>query len=110
MPHTQQYSGVTPPPSPQPESPAALVGAALEHLVSYEGMGLASLACVRNCACAKQRVDSLFASRVHNESVFAQHRFNLSGAHRACVMRVTVLGPTPGSGGAKVKLRLLTLT
>jgi len=88
----------------------ALVSAVLEHLVSYEGMGVASLTCVRNCKCAEQRVNSLVVSSVHNESVFLQHVFNISGAHPACVMRVTALGPAPGSSGAKVKLRSLILT
>jgi len=68
------------------------------------------LVCVRNCKCEGQLINGQVISQVHNESVFMRHTFGINGTHRACVLRLTVLGPAPGSTGAKVKLRSLVVT
>ena len=37
---------------------SAAVHLALEHLTSYEGMGIVELRCLGGCACPAQRVDA----------------------------------------------------
>ena len=89
-------------------SPAARLRIGLEFLVSYEQMGVATLRCRRHCACSDQRIDAHQVSAIHNESVFKQHHFIITGAHSACMMELEVASST-SSGLHKFKVRSLTV-
>ena len=48
---------------------------ALEHLTSYEGMGVARLECIDECMCEPQVIDAHKTNEIRNVSVFESHRF-----------------------------------
>ena len=104
----------------------------LEHLVSYEGMGVARLECVSGCECETQRIDAHRINQMRNVSVFEAHTFSARAPHAAphtaphtvphqhrthprrattppCEIRLTLLRQT-SSGGHKFKVRTLTVT
>ena len=99
----------------------------LEHLVSYEGMGVVRLECLGGCACSPQRIDAHRTSHIRNVSVFDNFRFaatkavpqptplsvapvEASGAAAAgCELTLTVLEET-SSQAHKFKVRSVTVT
>lgn len=88
--------------------PAASLTITLEHLTSYEGMGVAMVRCVDNCLCQPQWIDAHRTSPVRNASVFVTHAFDVRGAHERCVLQVRLLRVSrPGGGGNQFKLRTL---
>ena len=85
---------------------------ALEHLVSYEGMGTARLECIDSCTCEAQTIDAHKTSEIRNTSVFVEHRFPATralGNARPCEVRLTLLDETR-SGAHKFKVRAITVT
>ena len=94
---------------------------ALEHLVSYRGMGSVRLECVDECECAPQIIDAHKTSELRNVSVFETHRFPVRatrplrrGRSRAsepwvCEVLLTLLART-SSGATKFKVRSLEVT
>ena len=85
------------------------VRVAIEHLVSYEHMGIVTVRCLGQCSCDLQRIDAHSTAAHRNVSVFLQHSFTLRGAGDSCALQVQVL-PQTSSGGYKFKLRTVTLT
>ena len=83
----------------------------IEHLVSYEHMGIATVRCVGRCACDVQRIDAHRTDAHRNVSVFLQHAFPLRGSYEAaeCALQLQVL-PETSSGGHKFKVRTVTLS
>ena len=100
------------------DSPHAEI--ALQHLTSYEGMGMARLECVGECACEPQTVDAHKTNDIRNVSVFEDHRFEVravratvrrqrqSGEALAwtCNVAITLL-PQTRSGKHKFKVRAI---
>jgi len=84
------------------------VRATIEHLVSYEGMGIVSVACVGGCSCDAHRIDAHRVDAHRNVSVFLQHAFDVRGGSSKCGVRMQVLSET-SSGGHKFKVRTVTL-
>ena len=82
---------------------------ALEHLTSYEGMGMAQISCAGSCSCEPQLVDGHRVDAHRNVSVFQQHTFGVLGASAACSLLFFVPNRT-SSGGHKFKLRTITVT
>ena len=82
---------------------------AIEHLVSYEHMGIATARCVGGCACAVQRIDAHRTDAHRNVSVFLQHSFDLRADGAApCALQMQIQYET-SSGGHKFKVRTVTL-
>ena len=76
----------------------------LEHLTSYERMGVAELRCTAGCTCTPQRID---AHRRVRQSVFTMHSFAIERAHDdSCTMEIRLLQET-SSGEHKFKVRSL---
>ena len=94
----------------EPNSTGLGVTILIEHMVSYEGMGVASVRCGSGCVCEEQRIDAHRAGEVRDVSVFRRHSFAAhalaSGA--PCELRFEVLAAT-SSGGHKFKVRGLTI-
>jgi len=81
----------------------------IEHLTSYENMGIVNLRCVGGCSCAMQRIDAHRTDAHRNVSVFLQHAFRLAGANAAaCALQLQVQ-PETSSGGYKFKVRTVTI-
>lgn len=87
---------------------ASVVTVNIEHLVSYESMGIATVRCVGGCSCATQRIDAHRTDAHRNVSVFLQHSFELRGTSDKCGLQLQVL-PETSSGGYKFKVRTVTL-
>ena len=81
----------------------------IEHLTSYEHMGIATLRCVGRCACVTQRIDAHKTDAHRNVSVFLQHSFMLFGATADCALQIQI-PPETSSGGHKFKVRTVTIT
>ena len=83
----------------------------IEHLVSYENMGVATVRCVGKCVCELQRIDAHRTDAHRNVSVFLQHSFALRGSYDAadCALQLQVQ-PETSSGGHKFKVRTVTLS
>ena len=94
----------------EPNSTGLGVTILIEHMVSYEGMGVAAVRCGSGCVCEEQRIDAHRAGEVRDVSVFRRHSFAAhalaSGA--PCELRFEVLAAT-SSGGHKFKVRGLTI-
>lgn len=88
--------------------PEACVRVGIEHLVSYDHMGVVRIACKRRCRCKTHDIDAHRTSAVRNDTVFVGHWFDVIGANERCNILFTVLNRT-SSGGHKFKLRSLTL-
>ena len=117
----------------------AVACAELSYLTSYEHMGVASVSCVRGCACDSRRIDAHRPPDAHerNVSLFSQLRLTLRLSRRGrtppmppqstttteeeeeeeavrevdtvCWLRVRVLDDSSSGGGHKFKLRLATV-
>ena len=81
----------------------------IEHLTSYEHMGIAAIRCVGLCSCPTQTVNAHRTDAHRNVSVFLQHSFELQGATADCALQLQIL-PTTSSGGYKFKVRTVTLS
>ena len=82
----------------------------IEHLTSYEGMGVAAIRCVGGCTCPTQRVDAHKTDAHRNVSVFLQHSFELAaGLGGECALQLQIL-PDTSSGAHKFKVRTVTLS
>jgi len=91
-----------------PSSPAS-VRVSIEHLVSYEHMGIAAVRCNGGCTCDVQRINAHRTDAHRNVSVFLQHSFDLHGASSECKLQIQVLDET-SSDGHKFKVRTVTLS
>ena len=60
------------------DSSCAHAQVSLEHLVSYEHMGIATVRCVGSCSCAVQIINAHRTDAHRNVSVFLQHAFDMS--------------------------------
>ena len=107
FPVDSRYSGGTSAPAGTPVS--SVVRASIEHLVSYESMGVASVRCGGGCSCDVQRIDAHRTDAHRNVSVFLQHTFDVRGASPRCELQLQVLAET-SSGGHKFKVRTVTLS
>jgi len=83
----------------------------IEHLTSYEGMGVAAIRCVGSCSCPVQTVDATKRDAHRNVSVFLQHSFELYAGEAAseCALQLQIL-PQTSSGAHKFKVRTVTLS
>jgi hypothetical protein len=90
-------------------SATGMVRVSIEHLTSYENMGVATVRCAGGCRCAVQRIDAHRTDAHRNVSVFLQHSFELHGASQQCELQLQVQ-PETSSGGYKFKVRTITLS
>ena len=79
---------------------SAAVLLALEHLTSYEGMGIVELRCLDGCACPAQRIDAHRPVASHGRvSVYAVHRFPVAALGGAgCELQLQLLNATSSRG------------
>ena len=99
---------------------ASLAEVHVEHLTSYEGMGMVQLDCAEGCACASQTIDAhTVANDLRNVSVYETYTFTARrtsaagrGRHTSralpCELLFTLLNRS-NSDGTKFKLRSLTV-
>lgn len=97
---------------------SSVVKVRIEHLVSYEHMGIATVRCVGSCACDAHSIDAHRVDAHRNVSVFLQYAFDLRygdapsterAAGGACALQMQIL-PQTSSGGHKFKVRTVTVS
>ena len=97
--------------------PSRVAEVRVEHLVSYEGMGMVQVACLGGCRCAPQVIDAHKVDGIRNVSIFDSYSFSVHGLSQerqhgrqaSCEFVLTVLEHTRSSGH-KFKVRTITLT
>ena len=96
-----------------------IVEVSLEHLTSYEGMGVIHLDCTEGCSCTRQIINAHKTNGIRNVSVFESHVFTATVPRqqllrqllpsRPCEFVLTLLKWTK-SHGHKFKVRSITVT
>lgn len=83
----------------------------LEHLVSYERMGVVQLSCAHGCTCETHSIDAHRNGEVRDQSIYENHEFAVTSAatrQQPCELQLEVLKET-SSGGHKFKVRQIVV-